>query len=77
MYYNFGYGSGFCHECPHFKRECWNKKALKKITGVDGEGNAVYELESFLACGLIDKPYPPDEIPGQLMMKMGRVALDG
>ena len=74
MYYNFGYGGDrFCHECPHFRKECWNKKSTKKITGYDEQGKEIIERESFLACGLIDKPFPADDsIPGQQTMAFMR-----
>ena len=72
MYYNFGYCSGgdkYCHQCSHFRKECWNKKSTKKVIGYDEEGKEIIERESFLACGLIDKPFPKDEtIPGQMKM---------
>ena len=71
MYYNYGYGGDrFCHDCPHFKKECWNKTAQKKLIGFDEKGNEVFERSSFLACGLIDKPFPEeDAIKGQMEME--------
>ena len=66
MYWNFGYGKGYCHECKHFRKECWNKKADKNIVGYDEQGKEIVERKSFLACGLIDKDFPNDVIPGQM-----------
>ena len=68
MYYNFGYDeqSRHCHECQHFKKPCWNKQSTKKVVGFDDNGAEIVERESFLACGLIDKPFPDESIPGQI-----------
>ena len=68
MYYNYGYGKGYCHECPHFRKSCWNKSAKKKVVGYDNDGKEIVERESFIACGLIDKPFPDTSKPleGQL-----------
>ena len=65
MHFQYGYGDGFCHECPHFKKECWNKKATKRVVGYDDSGKEIVEYESQLACGLINKPFPAD-MPGQI-----------
>lgn len=62
MYYSYGYGNGFCHECSHFRKECWNKKASKEVVGYDEAGKEITKYNSFIACGLIDKPFPKDEI---------------
>ena len=72
MYYNYGFGSGFCHECPHFRKKCWNKKATRRVVGSTNEGKPIYEYESFIACGLIGKEYPDLEaqLPGQMTMDM-------
>lgn len=72
MYYGFGYaGNGkYCHECQHFRKECWNKKAQKKVVGYDENGKEIVERESFLACGLFDKPFPSaNDIPGQIVIE--------
>ena len=66
MYFAYGYGNGFCHQCPHFRKSCWNKKATKKVVGYDDSGNEIVEYESFIACGLINKDFPPDSVPGQI-----------
>ena len=68
MYYNFGYGNGFCHECQHFRKKCWNKKSDKNIVGYDDQGKEIVERKSFLACGLKDKDFPEDVLPGQMKM---------
>ena len=75
MYFNYGYGSGFCHDCPHFRKKCWNKQSKRHIVGVDDNGKPAYEYESFLACGLVDKDFPEDgqQIPGQIGMDIVRV----
>ena len=74
MYYNYGYSDdgGYCHECPHFRKSCWNKKAQKKIIGYDENGKEIVEYESFLACGLINKPFPDASKPleGQMRIEM-------
>ena len=69
MHFQYGYGKGFCHECNHFRRECWNKKATKKVVGYDDAGKEIVEYESFLACGLIGKPFPDSEIAGQITIE--------
>lgn len=72
MYYEFGYArGGYCHQCPHFGKKCWNKKRSKKVVGYDETGKEIVEYESFLACGLIDKPFPENNgvIEGQLTIK--------
>ena len=66
MYYQHGYGHGFCHECPHFRKKCWNKKAEKKIIGYNADGSEKVEYESFIACGLIDKEFPEGTLTGQI-----------
>ena len=68
MYYNFGFDTKErqCHECQHFIKECWNKKSTRKVIGYDANGGEIECRESFLACGLIDKPFPEDAIAGQL-----------
>lgn len=69
MYYNYGYGKGFCHECPHFGRKCWNRKSQKTLIGYDENGKEIVNRESFIACGLIDKPFPEEkELDGQISM---------
>lgn len=71
MHYQYGFGDGFCHECPHFKRKCWNKKCEKRVTGYAQDGTEIVEYESYIACGLIDKDFPDDTIPGQIAMELG------
>ena len=69
MYWNFGYGVGQCHECPHFRKKCWNKKADKILIGFDENGEEIYKRESYLACGLSVKDFPEDVIPGQMKIQ--------
>ena len=69
MHYSYGYGPGFCQDCPHFRKECWNKKyTAKRLAGYDQNNKPIYEYESHIACGLKDRPYPEDteQLPGQL-----------
>ena len=75
MHYLHGFGNGFCHECPHFRKECWNKKCEKHIVGYDNDGQEIVRYDSFIACGLINKPYPDDSgpIPGQISMDIKAV----
>ena len=79
MYFNYGYGSGFCHQCPHFRKECWNKQSKRHIVGSLPDGKPQYEYESFLACGLIDKEWPNEDgqLPGQMEMQIVRRCDDG
>ena len=44
------------------------QKADKNIVGYDEQGKEIVERKSFLACGLIDKDFPNDVIPGQMEM---------
>lgn len=80
MHHFYGYGSGFCGECPHFREKARFKCAVYGITASE----ATDWRKSWIACGLIDKPFPGDEkriferitrdqrqdeqLPGQIIM---------
>lgn len=62
MYHYYGIGTGKCENCPHLIKKFWNKTYYK--CRAYGESNAVSTdwKKSYDACGLIDKPFPDDEL---------------
>lgn len=85
MHQIYGFGSGFCGLCPHFSEKVWSRAYHKcKVYG-DSNSEATDWRKSWIACGLIDKPFPEgdrrvvemvsarrkeeEQIPGQISME--------
>ena len=84
MHHYYGYGSGLCESCPHFEEKLYGRKYFKCTVYGDTSSEATDWRKSYVACGLINKPFPKDEIriikritherdpeeqlPGQMMM---------
>lgn len=49
MYYNYGYKDGhFCHECPHFRKACWNKKSNKRLLDTNRTARKLLNVKALL-----------------------------
>ena len=84
MHHYYGFGVGFCRDCPHFRSKEYNRKYHKCMVYGDSNSEATDWRKGYIACGLIDKPFPEDErrivdriiisrnenepIPGQISM---------
>lgn len=61
MHQYYGYGAGYCQDCPHFVEKLWARKYFKcKVYG-DSASEATDWRKGYIACGLIDKPFPEGE----------------
>ena len=86
MHKYYGFGSGRCENCPHFRRKVFDRTYHKCLVYGDSNSEATDWRCGYTACGLIDKPFPADEtrivtriiaskidnepIPGQLVMDL-------
>lgn len=86
MHKRYGIGEGFCKDCPHFVEHLWDKKYFKCSVYGSSHSEATDWRKSYIACGLINKPFPhgdrrivkmltPDkndneQIPGQIEMEI-------
>lgn len=61
MHHFYGYGNGLCGECPHFVRRQYDKTYFKCSVYGTSHSEASDWRKSYIACGLIDKPFPADE----------------
>ena len=61
MHKYYGYGSGRCEHCPHFQKKVFDKTYYKCLVYGNSNSEATDWRCSYLACGLIDKPFPTDE----------------
>lgn len=84
MHKYYGYGSGRCEDCPHFRRKVYDRTYNKCLVYGDSNSEATDWRCGYTACGLIDKPFPENEtrmvkriernrddyepIPGQISM---------
>ena len=87
MHKYYGFGSGRCENCPHFRRKVYSRTYNKCLVYGDSNSEATDWRCSYQACGLIDKPFPEDEtrivtrviaekrdnepLPGQIAMDLG------
>lgn len=62
MHRLYGCGVGKCRDCPHIIRKTWNRTYYKCLVYGDSNSEATDWRASYPACGLIDKPFPEDEI---------------
>jgi hypothetical protein len=61
MHQYYGYGDGCCQDCPHFVEKLWDRKYFKcKVYG-DSNSEATDWRKGYVACGLIDMPFPEGE----------------
>lgn len=86
MHHFYGYDSGFCRECPHFVERKYDRTYFKCSVYGTSHSAATDWAKSYIACGLIDKPFPADEtrivtrvskvkedneqLPGQIAMEI-------
>lgn len=83
MHHYYGFGVGFCKDCPHFVEKEWERKFYKCLVYGDTNSEATDWRKNYVACSLIDKPFPEgdrrivdriiiqreeEQIPGQMMM---------
>ena len=61
MHKYYGYGSGLCENCPHFRRKAYDRTYYKCLVYGDSNSEATDWRCGYTACGLIDKPFPEDE----------------
>ena len=85
MHQIYGYGSGTCEHCPHFSEKLWHRAYNKCLVYGDSNSEATDWRKGYIACGLIDKPFPEGDrrivelviarrqdeapIPGQITME--------
>ena len=88
MHKYYGFGSGRCENCPHFKKKVFDRTYHKCLVYGDSNSEATDWRSGYNACGLIDKPFPSDEtrivtriiaskidndpLPGQIAMDLDR-----
>ena len=86
MHRYYGYGSGLCGDCNHFCEKLRDRKYFKCLVYGDTPSEASDWRKSYIACGLIGKPFPEgdiriikriiperkeeDQIPGQIEMEL-------
>ena len=61
MHKYYGYGSGRCENCHHFRRKVYDRAYYKCLVYGDSNSEATDWRCGYTACGLIDKPFPKDE----------------
>ena len=61
MHKYYGFGSGRCENCPHFRRKVYNRTYYKCLVYGSSNSEATDWRCGYTACGLIDKPFPEDE----------------
>jgi hypothetical protein len=61
MHHYYGHGVGFCKDCPHFSEKIYSRTYFKCLVYGDSASEATDWRKSYVACGLIDKPFPDDE----------------
>lgn len=63
MHHYYGHGCGKCESCPHFMyKGIYDNHYFKCRVYGDSASEATDWRKSYDACGLIDKPFPADEI---------------
>lgn len=62
MHHYYGFGVGICANCPHFAKKRYDRTYHKCLVYGDSNGEATDWRCGYPACGLIDKPFPEDEI---------------
>lgn len=63
MHKYYGYGSGRCENCPHFRRKVYDRRTYHKcLVYGDSNSEATDWGCGYTACGLIDKPFPEGDI---------------
>lgn len=62
MHHFYGFGTGQCKDCPHFIRKVWDRTFNKCTVYGDSNSAATDWRLSYQACGLIDKPFPEDDV---------------
>ena len=62
MHYYYGYGVGFCKDCHHFREKEYGRTYFKCLVYGDSDSEATDWRKSYIACGLIDKPFPEGDI---------------
>lgn len=58
MHYYYGYGAGLCQNCPHFVKKDWDRTYHKCLVYGDSNSEATDWRKGYMACGLIDEPFP-------------------
>ena len=61
MHKYYGYGSGRCENCPHFRRKVYDRTYCKCLVYGNSNSEATDWRCGYTASGLIDKPFPEDE----------------
>jgi hypothetical protein len=62
MHKYYGFGAGKCENCQHFRRKVFDRTYHKCLVYGDSNSEATDWRCGYAACGLIDKPFPEDEI---------------
>ena len=62
MHYFYGTGVGICGNCPHFTRKEWGNVYRKCLVYGDSNSEATDWRTGYPACGLIDKPFPEEDV---------------
>lgn len=58
MHEYYGYGSGRCENCPHFRKKTYDRNYYKCIVYGDSNSEATDWRRGYTACGLINNPFP-------------------
>ena len=62
MHRIYGTGCGKCKDCPHIVRKVLDRTYYKCLVYGDSNSEATDWRLKYPACGLIDKPFPEEEI---------------
>ena len=62
MHHYYGQGVGRCEDCPHFVKKLFDKTYYKCRVYGNSNSEATDWRKDYAACGLIDKPFPEDDV---------------
>ena len=75
MYNYYGRGVGLCKNCQHFTRKEWGRVYRKCQVYGDSNSEATDWRAGYQACGLIDKPFPENDV--RIVKLIGKLPLTG
>lgn len=71
MHHYYGVGVGRCGNCPHLRSKTFGHVYHKCLVYGDTAGEGTDWRMKYQACGLIDKPFPEEDVR---IMKLVRMA---